>query len=141
MIVPVTFGNQDEWVKLCLALWPDSTPSELIHERIEGRFRNEFLYLKEGVPVGFISLAVRRDYVEGAQTNPVGYVEGIYVRPECRRQGIAKELVEFAKQWTKDHGLTEIASDCERDNEASRVFHERMGFSEVNSIICYAMRL
>lgn len=88
-----------------------------------------------------MSLSLRHDYVEGAESSPVGYLEGIYVRPGHRKKGIAKELVQFAKEWAKNRGCTELASDCEIGNEASRAFHAKMGFAEANRIICFNMRL
>lgn len=41
----------------------------------------------------FIFLSIRSDYVEGSTSNPTGYVEGIYVKPEYRKLGIAKQLL------------------------------------------------
>ena len=68
-------------------------------------------------------------------------MEGIYVKPGHRKNGIAKELVQYAKDWSKNHGCTELASDCELANEASRMFHTQIGFSEANRIICFTMSL
>jgi aminoglycoside 6'-N-acetyltransferase I len=50
-------------------------------------------------------------------------------------------LVEFAKEWSISHGCSELASDCELDNEYSRLFHSQIGFEEANRIICFTMNL
>jgi aminoglycoside 6'-N-acetyltransferase I len=80
---------------------------------------------------------LRHDYVEGTKTSPVGYLEGIYVREEYRRSGVAKELLECCEQWAKEKGCTEFASDCELTNEKSIAFHSAAGFSEANRIVCF----
>ena len=88
-------------------------------------------------PVGFAQCALRRDYVEGSSTSPVGYLEGIFVLPEHRRRGIARRLVDACQSWAQLQGCKEFASDCELDNLESQRFHQACGFTEVNRIVCF----
>ena len=71
----------------------------------------------------------------------MGYLEGIYVKPNFRGRGIAAEFVGFAKEWAISQSCSELASDCELDNENSRLFHSKIGFEEANRIICFTMDL
>lgn len=41
----------------------------------------------------FAQCGLRHDYVEGRGSSPVGYLEGIFVEKEYRKQGCAKELL------------------------------------------------
>jgi aminoglycoside 6'-N-acetyltransferase I len=141
MIIPVTIENENEWAELCVALWSDNTSDAMLEERKNGELPNEYLYVTDGEAVAFISLSLRHDYVEGTDSSPVGYLEGIYVKPDFRGHGIAAELVKFAKEWAISHGCSELASDCELDNEDSRLFHGKVGFEEANRIICFTMNL
>jgi len=141
MIVPVTRENEQAWAALCIALWPGDNFDDWLVERAEGDLPHEYLYYKNNEPVAFISLALRHDYVEGTSTSPVGYLEAIYVKPEHQRHGIARELVEFAKNWAREQGCTEFASDCEWFNEDSRQFHTKVGFAEANRIVCFVMEI
>jgi len=141
MIVSVTKDNEKAWAELCTALWPDLTVDALLRLSHEGLFKNEFLYIEGEEAVAFISLAVRNDYVEGTESSPVGYIEGLYVKPEFRRKGVAGQLVEHAKKWSDKFGCTELASDCTLDNEASQAFHKEVGFVEANKIVCFTMKL
>lgn len=100
-----------------------------------------FLLSMDGRPAGFAQCQLRRDYVEGTETSPVGYLEGIYVLPEYRSQGRARELLVCCEQWARDQGCTEFASDCELDNDGSLAFHLKMGFTEANRIICFTKHL
>lgn len=87
--------------------------------------------------VGFAQCQLRRDYVEGTSSSPVGYLEGIFVREEYRRRGYARELLACCEIWAKEKHCTEFASDCDLDNESSLAFHLAMGFDVANRIICF----
>jgi len=141
MIVPVSIKNEKEWAEMCIALWSDNTTADMLKERKNGKLPNEYLYMADGEAIAFVSLSLRHDYVEGTVSSPVGYLEGIYVKPNFRGRGIAAELVEFAKKWAISQGCSELASDCELDNENSRLFHSKIGFEEANKIICFTMAL
>ena len=95
----------------------------------------------DGQPVGVALCGLRHDYVEGCETSPVGYLEGVCVQEAYRHQGIAGKLVSECQQWVKDKGCTEFASDCELTNTASLNFHLSMGFQEENRIICFKKTL
>lgn len=96
-----------------------------------------FLKYADGRPVAFAQCGLRHDYVEGTDSSPVGYLEGIFVLPQYRGQGIASELLFCCEAWAKQKGCTEFASDCELTNAESLRFHEALGFTEVNRLICF----
>ncbi len=85
----------------------------------------------------FAQCSLRNDYVEGTDSSPVGYLEGVFVKEEYRNKGYAKELLLTCEKWAKDMGCSEFASDCELTNENSLKFHLSAGFDEVNRIICF----
>jgi aminoglycoside 6'-N-acetyltransferase I len=66
--------------------------------------------------VGFLEMSLRHEYVEGCETSPVAYLEGIFVLGEHRNKGVAKLLVKQAEEWAINAGCTEIASDAEITN-------------------------
>jgi len=141
MIVPVTKENEDAWAELCVALWPDLTVDSVLKMNHEGLFKNEFLYLDGDEAVAFLSLSLRSDYVEGSNSSPVGYIEGLYVKPEFRRQGIAEKMIIHAKEWSRNYGCSELASDVELDNKVSQAFHTGVGFTEANRLVCYITQI
>lgn len=91
--------------------------------------------------MGFAQCQLRRDYVEGTESSPVGYLEGIFVAEEYRHQGVARKLLAACEIWAKEQGCTEFASDCELANTASLRFHLNVGFQEANRIICFTKKL
>lgn len=141
-IIKVSDKSARIWAELCHELWPHHSADEMLSEYKRGALPNEFLYLQAEQPIAFLSLSIRTDYVEGkTDPGPVGYVEGIYVRMPYRKRGIAKELIQFAKRWAAEQGCTMLASDCELDNEDSRLFHKKIGFDEVSVNVHFAMQL
>ena len=129
---------------MALELWPGQTAEEMgadlktIMEKEDAAF---FLLLVEGRVIGFAQVSLRRDYVEGTETSPVGYLEGIYVKPNHRRRGLGRSLVTACEVWLRRKGCEEFASDCELSNEESLLFHLHTGFLEANRIICFTKKL
>ena len=129
---------------LAAQLWPGHDPAELAEEfRALAQDTDAACFLKYigGRPAGFAQCQLRHDYVEGTDSSPVGYLEGVFVSEAYRGQGIAAALVAECENWARSNGCTEFASDCELDNEDSRRFHLAMGFAEANRIICFRKEL
>ena len=125
-------------------LWPGDSPEEhaaALLEIIASPEAAVFLAMEQGNACAFAQCQLRHDYVEGTDSSPVGYLEGIYVCPACQRRGIARELLAACENWARAVGCTEFASDCELDNEDSLRFHLHTGFTEANRIICFTKRL
>lgn len=100
-----------------------------------------FIAVEGGAVIGFAQCQLRRDYVEGTKSSPVGYLEGIFVKEAFRRRGYAAQLLRACEKWAKGKGCREFASDCELDNADSLRFHLALGFAEANRIICFAKTL
>ena len=86
--------------------------------------------------LGFVELS-RRPYAEGCETSPVGFLEGWYVVPERRRDGVGRALVRAAEEWARALGCREFASDALAENDISRRAHAALGFEEVVLIRCF----
>ena len=139
-------GNNDleALAKLAILMWQNHSITELINEFseiIENGKSVFFLKYEYDVPVGFAQCQLRNDYVEGTKTSPVGYLEGIFVKEQCRHKGYAKELLVECEVWAKENGCSEFASDCEIHNIDSFHFHQAMNFIEANRIICFTKAL
>lgn len=130
--------------ELACRLWPGHPVSEMRRE-LAGMMEKPdaafFLAYVEQAAVGFAQCQLRYDYVEGTRSSPVGYLEGIYVAEDCRKQGIAGGLLAACEDWARDKGCLEFASDCELSNTRSLKFHLKVGFEEANRIICFTKKL
>lgn len=129
---------------LAVLMWENSTVDELsqeFSELISGENAVFFLKFEKNIPIGFAQCQLRRDYVEGTSSTPVGYLEGIFIKEGYRNRGYAKELLAQCESWAKERGCLEFASDCEINNAASYLFHRAMNFTEANRIICFTKAL
>lgn len=129
---------------LAVLMWTDASVDDLAAEFSELLSKDNaqiFLKYENGIPVGFAQCQLRSDYVEGTETTPVGYLEGIFILENYRNRGYAKELLNECEMWAKDKGCKEFASDCEIDNDNSFKFHMAMNFTEANRIICFTKKL
>lgn len=140
MIRKATKDDALTLAKLAIQMWDENVLEELAEEFAElvsSEAAACFLKYVENEAVGFVQCQLRHDYVEGTETSPVGYLEGILVREEFRHAGFAGELLQECERWAKEKGCTEFASDCELDNTDSFKFHMAMGFEEANRVICF----
>jgi ribosomal protein S18 acetylase RimI-like enzyme len=60
----------------------------------------------------------------------IGYVSDLYVRPEARRRGIAKELLARAAHELREQGAEYVTLNVNLDNHDARTVYRRLGFRE-----------
>lgn len=141
-IISIKHGSKyfNDLIALELLLWPDNEYNELYEEtkNLKDYFHGALI---NNTLVGFIQIALRSEYVNGTSTSPVGFIEGIYIKEDFRKQGIARKLFEFAFTLVKEKGCSEIASDALIDNLDSQNFHEKMGFEETERVVYFSKKL
>jgi aminoglycoside 6'-N-acetyltransferase I len=146
-------ADADQWQALRSALWPEEEPAVLAADvtrffatstRGPGTMPEAVLVAAEAGRspslVGFAELS-RRAYAEGCVTSPVGFLEGWYVTPGHRRQGIGRALVAAAEAWAMAKGCREFASDAPAENTVSAAAHHALGFDEVVILRCFRKSL
>lgn len=142
-VVKADIKNIDDWVKLTHMLFPDENYGELKKTYMDylnniGKQREiGYLFQKDNKNVAFMNISIRNDYVNGCDTSPVVFIESIYVLPEYRKMGIARELIKTAEEFAKEKGILQIASDCLIDNIDSELFHKSCGFKETERVIYF----
>ncbi len=147
MDIEVRWARKDDresWLAMRRALWPDC--SDGVHEaevlQVMACGGGAFLAMAAlSGPVGFAELSLRHEHVEGASSSPVAYLEGWFVAPPQRGEGLGRALVEAAVRWTRETGASELASDTELGNELGQQAHEALGFLEVGRSVHYLRRL
>lgn len=137
-IRPLTLGDRVAWGALRQALWPEHPDGELEAElpALIGEGLVGFGALDGDRLVGFAE-ADERSYGDGCDTAPVAWLEGIYVLPAYRRDGLARRLVEAVEAWASAAGYRELGSDAILDNLISRLSHARWGFEETSRSVMF----
>lgn len=141
MIRKARISDLGSLTDLASKLWPDHDREELKQDLAETLKKPDAAFFLAEDSTGFAQCQLRYDYVEGTESSPVGYLEGIFVEENCRRRGLAKELLAACESWAKEQGCREFASDCELTNTQSLRFHLSLGFEEANRIICFTKKL
>ncbi len=140
-IIKVTQNDFNEWLDLALELWPEYAVTEMretLTNILQSPREAQFLVRdNDGIAIAFINLSLRYEYVPDATQSPVAYVEGIYVKPEFRKQGVGTKLIRYAEQWALAHGCIELASDALIENTASYDFHTQVGFREAERTVFF----
>jgi aminoglycoside 6'-N-acetyltransferase I len=146
-VVPATHDHLGAWAEMRYALWTWDTVADHAEEAEElylvgNPDRHALIALDDnGMAIGFAEATIRRDYVEGCETSPVVFLEGVYVRPEARRGGVAQALADAVGVWGKGKGCTEFASNTLLDNIDSHRFHAAIGFEETERVVFFRRAL
>lgn len=140
----ISQNDHSEWLRLRCALWPESSAAEHQGDMKEWLTRSDTAVFVASRPdgrlAGFAEVGTR-PYVDGCNTSPVAYLEGWYVDPDMRGQGIGAALVAAAEEWARARGLHEFASDALLENIESQRAHEALGFIEVERAVRYRKAL
>lgn len=138
-IRPVTENDFPEWFRLRKKLWDEPTDEAHRSEMLDifEHRETQFVVVAEldtARLIGFLEASIR-PFVEDCHSDQVGYLEGWYIEPEYRRQGIGRLLVQAAEQWARQRGCEEMASDAEIGNDPSLKAHLRLGYEETSRLI------
>jgi aminoglycoside 6'-N-acetyltransferase I len=128
--------DQAEWLRLRQALWPGDSLAEHACEMnaICANLTRQPVFVAEapaGGLCGLLEVAIHTS-AEGCTTDNVGYLEGWFVEPSWRGQGIGRALVAGAEAWARAQGCTEMASDTTLDYPLSPLAHARLGYQETS---------
>ncbi|MFK0380123.1 aminoglycoside 6'-N-acetyltransferase [Pandoraea sp. NPDC090278] len=141
----IASNDATSWRSLREKLWPQASPEEHDQETkdiLSQPERHLVLIAKSaaGDAVGFAEASIRHDYVNGCDTSPVVFLEGIYVVPLTRRNGVAQALCASVEQWGMSHGCVEFASDTDINNTDAQTIHQALGFTEIERVVVYKKR-
>lgn len=143
-VAPPTGSGDRAWLALRLALWPDEREAEHLAGMADALMRRHYIRLAlnaDGAAVGFVEASKRVDYVNGTTSSPVAFLEGIYVAPAFRRQGVARVLVKSVMNWASAEGCLELASDSLLGNTDAHAVHCALGFEETERVVYFCRKL
>jgi aminoglycoside 6'-N-acetyltransferase I len=132
------------WIEMRAGLWPDEPP--FMHAcSIEAILAGDdaWGFIAESTdrtPVAFAELAIRK-YANGCDSQPVPFLEGIFVRPQFRRRGIGARLIAHMEAFLVARSFDEIGSDALIDNHESHAAHCGWGFSETERVVYFRKAL
>jgi aminoglycoside 6'-N-acetyltransferase I len=145
VIVRQLTAPDSDWLALRRALWPQCPgvehETEIAAAAAAPAKYMQFMACAGPKPLGLAEAAVRHEYVNGAQTSPVVFLEGIYVVPSARRRGIAAQLIAAVSACAAAAGYRELASDAQLENLASHALHAALGFEATERVVFFRKAL
>jgi aminoglycoside 6'-N-acetyltransferase I len=139
----VTQEDKTEWLHMRKGIWPEA-PQEYLDFDMDEILASDIdlviFVCDRDRPIGLTEARIR-DYGEGCETSPVGYLEGWFVQEEYRGKGIVGIMTQAAENWARGKGCTEMASDTWLDNEPSIRAHIKLGYDEVERLVHFVKKL
>ena len=139
-----THEDKESWARMRQFLWPEAPLEYLgydLDEILSDPRQAAFVALRaDGSLVAFIETSLR-EYAEGCETSPVGYIEAWFVAENIRGQKLGREMIITAENWAREHGCTEMGSDTWLDNDASIQAHKKTGYYEVDRLVHFLKKL
>ena len=139
-IMELVADAQDWFRRQSIDQWQDGYPTR---EIISSDMQSEVNYLVEykGVVVStaVISFDGEPTYAEingrgWLNDNKYAVVHRIAVADECRRMGVAMEILQFAEELCAERGVSDIRIDTHRDNRPMRSLLKKMGYTHCGRI-------
>jgi GNAT superfamily N-acetyltransferase len=114
-----------------------TTPPPLIAENLDRMLADPWCWCALAVADGTAQAVVTVSSVLYVEWGRLGEIGDLYVLPEYRRRGVARRLVECAKDWCRAHGCSAVAVTITPVGEQRyrlSGFYARLGF-ELNGRI------
>jgi aminoglycoside 6'-N-acetyltransferase I len=130
----------ESWADMRMGLFPEETRA--MHARaIEDMLARDdaWGFIAEsidGTPAAFAEVSIRK-YANGCDSQPVPFLEAIFVRPQFRRQGAGARLIAYMETFLMARGFRELGSDAMIDNHDSHAAHHGWGFSETERVVYF----
>lgn len=128
------------WVDMRFKLWDRLSLDEHVGE-IERILKSKKCFgyialLANHQPIGFAEICIR-EYANGCTAQPVPFLEGVWVDPKHRRQGVGRTLIAKITDDLVAKGFHEICSDAEIKNRQSHQAHGNWGFYETERVVYF----
>ena len=118
----------------CSSIWDMEKHKELadkFYQEILSSKRITYIYKNSDEFIGEISLVKDMNDSDYTIPNQRVYVSHLVVKPEYRRQGVGKTLVEFATNKAEHHGYKEMSIGVDLDNYPALKLYVDCGFNKV----------
>ena len=129
MIRPVVIGDYDD----LFALWNSTEQSRRALNPVDDSREGIERYLNRNPATCFLAFTQEDRKTVGViltgHDGRRGIIHHMCVHPDCRRQGIARMLVQTAEEALRREGITKVFGLVFRNNEAGNAFWEKQGYS------------
>ena len=93
MIRKAMIGDSRILAELAVQMWDSHTVEELeigFSETLDDEQSAFFIKYIKDLPIGFAQCDLRTDYVEGTESSPVGYLEGVFCKGRISKERLCQ---------------------------------------------------
>jgi aminoglycoside 6'-N-acetyltransferase I len=136
----LTSADHAAWCRMRSLLWPDET-ARGHYSAIDGILdaKDAWGFIAEtpdNEPLGFAEISIRKA-ANGCESQPVPFLEGIWVEPRSRGRRVGARLIAHIETFLKARGFRELGSDSLIENHAAHDAHAGWGFSETERVVYF----
>lgn len=92
----------------------------------------------DGTLVGFTQLY--RSFCS-VELKPLVYLYDLFVDPDARRRGVARSLMDAARQFATEHGADRLQLETAIDNTQAQALYEDLGYERDKEFFTYHLAL
>ena len=104
---------------------------------MESNYHGVFVAVHEQKVVGWVGVTCNISL----ESPPLCEIRGLVVHEQYRSQGIGKVLIEKAKQWSREKGVSKLRLRCNIKRTGAILFYQKTGFSEAKQQKVFEMKL
>ena len=122
------FEELDPMFRQDSSYWTDRSKDNFSDD-LNNKDKLYILIEENGNLVGFIDIRISRrpdDYI----IKKTGHIESVYIRPEHRKKGYGKLLLDRAMEWFSLKKVNTFTIGTLPEDKAARSFWKKMGFKE-----------
>jgi aminoglycoside 6'-N-acetyltransferase I len=140
IIRELTSDDHAAWCRMRRLLWPDETGRG--HDADIRKIRDAkdawgfIAETPDNEALGFAEISIRKA-ANGCESQPVAFLEGIWVEPRSRRRRVGAQLIAHIETFLKARGFRELGSDSLIENQAAHDAHASWGFSETERVVYF----
>jgi aminoglycoside 3-N-acetyltransferase len=131
-----------KWSELRHQLWSNQSTQSHKQEISEQLRDDSFFAIGAEIHnqvIAFAEVSIRK-FANGCDSSPVPFLEGIWVHPDYRRNGIGHQLILSVTRWAGGNGYKELGSDALLQNHESIEAHIGWGFEKTESVQYFRKR-
>ncbi|MEK3707610.1 GNAT family N-acetyltransferase [Paenibacillus sp. FSL R7-0198] len=115
---------------------------QYIRERME-RHESMILVAEKPISNGLICTGFVQLYpsFSSVSMGPVWVLNDLYVHPDYRQQGIARKLLQAAKQLASERGVLRISLSTELSNKQAQALYESEGYAQDTKFMYYELNV
>jgi ribosomal protein S18 acetylase RimI-like enzyme len=103
--------------------------AEYLKNDLKSNWRAVFMAIEDRQIVGFATVKIYRTlHICGYER--CGFISNVFIKKECRKQGVAKKLIDQIIKWLKENDATKVSLELYQGNIPALNLYHKLGFKK-----------